>query len=99
MGDEELVALADAAREIDRSREWLRQRVNRGEVRHQKIGRVVGIPRAEIDRLKRELAGKPKPRGHWPKGKPRKTLSYPVQDCRLIAENRASYDPTPPADA
>lgn len=72
MGDEELVALADAAREIDRSREWLRQRVNNGEVRFQKIGRVVGIPESEVRRLKRELAGKPKPRGHWPKGKPRK---------------------------
>jgi hypothetical protein len=72
MGDEELVALAEAARQIDRSREWLRQRVNRGEVRHQKIGKVVGIPQTEVDRLKRELAGKPKPRGHWPKGKPRK---------------------------
>lgn len=72
MGDEELVALADAAVEIDRSKEWLRLRVNRGEVRHTKIGRVIGIPRTEIKRLKRELAGKPKPRGHWPKGKPRK---------------------------
>lgn len=67
-----MVALADAAKEIDRSREWLRLRVNNGEVRHTKIGRVIGIPRAEIRRLKQELAGKDKPRGHWPKGKPRK---------------------------
>lgn len=72
MGDEELVALVDAARDIDRSREWLRLRVERGEVRHTKIGRVIGIPRAEVRRLKAELAGQPKPRGHWPKGKPRK---------------------------
>lgn len=69
-----MVALADAAREIDRSREWLRQRVNRGEVRHRRIGRVVGIPESEVRRLKRELAGRPKPRGHWPKGKPRKPI-------------------------
>lgn len=72
MGDEELVALTDAAEQIGRSREWLRRRVNKGEIRHQKIGRVIGIPRTEVQRLKRELAGKPKPRGHWPKGKPRK---------------------------
>jgi hypothetical protein len=72
MGDEELVALAVAAEEIDRSREWLRLRVNRGEVRHTKIGRVIGIPRTEVRRLKAELNGQPKPRGHWPKGKPRK---------------------------
>ena len=72
MGDEELVALADAAVEIGRSREWLRLRVRDGEVRHRKIGRVIGIPRDEVRRLKRELAGQPKPRGHWPKGKPRK---------------------------
>lgn len=72
MGDEELVALADAARQINRSREWLRLRVQSGEVRHRKIGRVIGIPDTEVKRLKRELAGQPKPRGHWPKGKPRK---------------------------
>jgi hypothetical protein len=72
MGDEELVALTVAAEEIDRSREWLRLRVNSGEVRAMRIGRVIGVPRSEVRRLKRELSGQPKPRGHWPKGKPRK---------------------------
>lgn len=96
MGDEELVALADAARQINRSREWLRRRVVRGEVKHTKIGKVVGIPSTEVERLKRELAGKPKPRGHWPKGKPRKPMAYQVRDCRLVAENRVPYTTDPP---
>jgi hypothetical protein len=80
MGDEELVALADAAKEIERSREWLRKRALAGEVRYSRVGRVIGIPRTEIRRLKRELAGKPKPRGHWPKGKARKPapFAYPL---------------------
>lgn len=67
-----MVALADAAAQIGRSKEWLRLRVQAGEVRHRTIGRVIGIPESEVRRLKAELAGKPKPRGHWPKGKPRK---------------------------
>lgn len=75
-----MVALADAAREIGRSREWLRLRVNNDEVKHTKIGRVIGIPRTEIRRLKRELAGQPKPRGHWPKGKPRTRPPSPPAD-------------------
>ena len=72
MGDEELVALADAAREINRSREWLRKRVIAGDVRSRRIGRVIGVPRSEVRRLKSELMGKPAERGHWPKGTPRK---------------------------
>lgn len=80
MGDEELVALAQAAIEIGRSREWLRKRAVRGEVRSVRIGRVMGIPRAEVRRLKRELGGKPAERGHWPKGKPRKPTT-PGERC------------------
>lgn len=72
MGDDELVALTEAAKEIDRSREWLRLRVAAGEVRSVRIGRTIGVPRSEIRRLKKTLHGQPKPRGHWPKGKPRK---------------------------
>lgn len=96
MGDEELVALAKAAEEIGRSREWLRQRAVSGEVRSTRIGRVIGIPRDEVRRLKRELAGQPKPRGHWPKGKPRKPPAvleyrYPlagdVMTTKRIAEH------------
>ena len=68
MGDEELVALAEAAQEIGKSREWLRKLVNAGTVRHTRIGRTIGIPRAEIRRLK----GTPNKTGGWPKGKPRK---------------------------
>lgn len=67
-----MVALADAAREINRSREWLRKRVVAGAVRSQRIGRVIGVPRSEIRRLKRELGDGPATRGHWPKGKARK---------------------------
>lgn len=77
MGDEELVALAKAAGEIGRSREWLRLKVRAGEVRATMIGRVIGIPHTEVRRLKAELKGKPKARGHWPKGKPRKPTVYP----------------------
>lgn len=72
MGDEELVALADAAKEIKRSREWLRKRVIAGEVKSRRIGRVIGVPRSEVRRLKQEIGGLPAERGHWPKGKPRK---------------------------
>jgi hypothetical protein len=100
MGDEDLVALADAAKEIERSREWLRRRALAGEVRYSRVGRVIGIPRAEVRRLKRELAGKPKPRGHWPKGKARKGVSYdqPQPELRRCADAPATYDTEPPAE-
>lgn len=103
MGDEELVALAEAARQIDRSREWLRLRVASGEVRHRKIGRVIGIPDSEIKRLKIELSGKPKPRGHWPKGKARKPapFTYPTPGDhatgRLMRAAETDSDYRPPA--
>ena len=101
MGDDELVALAEAAAEIKRSREWLRKRVVAGEVRSVRIGRTIGVPRSEIRRLKSELQGKPKPRGHWPKGKPRKAMPYEyplagdVATHRLVAE-RGTTAPPPP---
>jgi hypothetical protein len=73
MGDEELVALAEAAEEIGRSREWLRLKVRDGDVRHVRVGRTIGIPRAEIRRLKKL----PKLHGGWPKGRPRKSPPAP----------------------
>lgn len=87
-----MVALADAAAEIGRSKEWLRQRVHRNEVRHTKIGRVIGIPKTEVQRLRKELAGKPVPRGHWPKGKPRKPapLVYPMAGDHATGRLRAA---------
>jgi hypothetical protein len=95
MGDDELVALAVAAKEIDRSREWLRLRVVAGEVKSTRIGRVIGVPRSEIRRLKAALKGTKKPRGHWPKGKPRKSTPYlypmagDVATSKLIADRGA----------
>lgn len=73
MGDEELVGLAEAARELDGSREWLRKLIHRGEVRYVQVGRTYGIPRSEIRRLKKL----PKRTGGWPAGRPRNPRPQP----------------------
>jgi hypothetical protein len=96
MGDEELVGLTKAAQEIGRSREWLRLLIHRGDVKYVQVGRTYGIPRSEIKRLK----GMPVSRGGWPKGKPRKTVSYELPGehatAHLAADHRAGYEPSRP---
>jgi hypothetical protein len=75
MGDDELVLLSEAAKEIGLSAERLRQLINAGAATGEKIGdRYYVMPRHEVDRLKREPRPKPGPKG------PRrpKTISYPV---------------------
>jgi hypothetical protein len=70
MGDDELVGLADAAKETGLSREWLRQLVNRGDITGAvRVGNAIGIPRREVRRLKKQPH---RPRAGWPKGRPRK---------------------------
>lgn len=64
MGEVELVGLADAAVEINLSRERLRQLIHAGQIDGwKKVGNSYGIPREEVDRLKREPRPKPGPKG------------------------------------
>lgn len=64
MGDDKLVGLAEAALEVNLSRERLRQLIHAGQIHGaEKIGNSLGIPRSEVDRLKREPRPKPGPKG------------------------------------
>ena len=63
--DEELVLVAEAARQTGYSAEWLRHLVDIGKVRGKRIGRYYAIPQTEVQRLKKE------PRSN--RGRPRST--------------------------
>lgn len=64
MGDDTLVLLSTAAKEIGLSTERLRQLIAAGDVQGEKIGgRFYAMPQHEVDRLKREPRPKPGPRG------------------------------------
>lgn len=64
MGDDKLVGLAEAAIEINLSRERLRQLIHAGAITGwEKVGNSYGIPRSEVDRLAREPRPKPGPKG------------------------------------
>jgi excisionase family DNA binding protein len=70
MGDGELIGLGEAAQTTGLSREWLRKLYHRGELPGAAmVGNSIGIPRREVNRLKRDPH---KPRAGWPKGRPRK---------------------------
>ena len=63
MEDEELVLVAEAARQTGYSAEWLRQLIDTGKVRGKRIGRYYAIPETEVRRLKerpRSKAGRPR---------------------------------------
>lgn len=64
MGDGALVGLAQAALEVNLSRERLRQLIHAGQIAGaEKVGNSYGIPRSEVERLAREPRPKPGPKG------------------------------------
>lgn len=65
--DEELVLVAEAARETGYSAEWLRQLIDTGKVRGKRVGRFYVMPDTEVRRLKAEPRSK--------RGRPRKPAS------------------------
>jgi excisionase family DNA binding protein len=59
-----MVTLIQAAREVNLSRERLRQLIQAGELPEAElVGRGFRLPRAAVDRLKREPRPKPGPKG------------------------------------
>jgi excisionase family DNA binding protein len=63
MGDEELVTLIQAAREVDLSRERLRQLIRDGDLTATKVGRGFRLTRDQVEQLKLRGTPKPGPRG------------------------------------
>jgi hypothetical protein len=70
MEDEELVLVAEAARETGYSAEWLRQLIDAGKVRGKRVGRFYVMPKTEVSRLRKE------PRSR--RGRPRGSKNRPA---------------------
>ena len=76
----------EVAAELGVSKTVVWRQIKAGRLLAEKFGRDYRIRREDFERFRRldRRRGRPK------------TISYPQQDCRLIAESRATY-PTPPA--
>lgn len=70
VGDDKLVLVAEAARATGYSAEWLRQLIDAGKVKGEKVGRYYAMPESEVERLRQE------PRSR--RGRPRRPPPQPT---------------------